>query len=73
MLSTWLSVCLGVSGSFCGGGMGEADVGDGAVEGGFGAGGFGTEKSVHDGRGCLVDVLFVADLVLLAHRAQSGL
>lgn len=48
MLSTCVSVWEGGLVGGLGGGWG-ADVGDGGVEGWFGAGVFGAEKAVHDG------------------------
>ncbi len=50
MPSTWLSVCFCMLVPVLWDGWEGSDVGDGAVEGGFGAGGFGTEESVHGAR-----------------------
>jgi len=71
MPSTWPSVCVDVSRHFVGGGMRRTDVGDGAVEGGFGAGVFGAEEAVHDGGNNMFGVLSVLRLLLLGHRAQD--
>lgn len=64
MPSTWLSVCLGVRGRGLERWRGMTNVGDGAVEGGFGTSVFGAEEAVHDGEGSVVGTDPVEALLL---------